>query len=289
MTDRVIGSTAANLAAFATPAIPTLGERADGLAEISLPDATTRKLRAGLEPLGFNIRQDQIIDPLGGEFHYTLVHKNDRARRLIRLPDRILTNPNQKNRRLVNEVRDGFTNKFFREGTEIKLYIFHGENPHGTYKLLMEQRWPEQHGMRSKFVPLSEVDDLDTMSEDLRTHSVRLMFDLEGQEKPTPTTRPWSKIDFSEHLDLINLVADVPAFRDSAAAGRRSLVESAGTVNMFADFDFHGSPIETARRLLFELIENERLGPFLTVILSMPDLKPEYQKFIESLFQRYDL
>ena len=281
-------SRAAGAASIASPAVPGLG-RSSGLSEIALSDGVVAKLRRCLNPLGFDIGQEVIDDPVTGVLcNYTLVRRATNSRPLIRLPDAVLTNPARENLRLVNEIREGITYEFSKEKNEIRLYVFYGENPHGTYKLLMEQRWPQQ-GVRPKFIPLSEVDDLDTMNEELRIQSVQRMLDLDVAASPGPVnTRP-TKIDVEQLFQLIKLVADLSDFRDADAARRRAFVETAGTANVLTNFNFQGPSRSVAELLLLRLIEHSALGSFLKVIRLLPDLKTEDREFLESLIKHYAL
>lgn len=255
------------------------------LTEMMLLDDDLQRIRPVLEKLGFAVDDDHIDQVVGREtteFRFTLI-RNVTMRVVLRLPDEILTVSNRENRLALNEVRDLFLVRFGRGTT---LYIFHDSNPHGLHKNLMEGEWPEKYGIKSKFIPMSDLRDIEEMQLEDRKAYLRRTLDLDDQPAG-PVQKPAADAMTPQEMGkLADILASLPEFRDEGPRGRRVLVQRAGLLDFAKSFDFNGTPKTVAGDLVLEL-RDRGLGALVETIKGLEDLPSEKREFVAKLLESY--
>ncbi len=255
------------------------------LAKLYLLEEHLTLIQAGLEKLGFSQREGELERSEGGEtttFHFTLVTNGSR-RALLYLEDEILTIYSRANKLALEEVRDLFQGEFDT------LYVFHDSNPKGTYKNLMQGEWPQKYRISTKFIPLSELEDLRDMTIEEQVGYLKRELDLAAAPAhPAAAAKkpPAVQMAINEMRKLAERIAKRPEFTDEGPRGRRVFVENAALREFAANFDFDGKPRTVASDLVTSLLDRG-LGQLLEMMKDLEDLSDDDREFITGLLERY--
>jgi len=257
------------------------------LTEMTLLDKYLELIRPSLTGMGFSVTNDHLDQIVGKEtieFRFTMV-RNGVSRALVQLGNEVLTVVCRENRLALAEVRDLFlTQGEFRK--EKRLYIFHDSNPHGAFKAWVQGEWFQNHGIRSKFVPLTDLAGFPDMQLAQQSDYLRLTLDLVGQPDGTPSKPAPKEMPAGHMKRLAEILAGLPRWTDEGVRGRRVMVAESGLLEFVNSYNFEGGPKTVAFDLIVDLLD-EGLGLLLKLIQGQQDLRTSDKKFVGEILESY--